>query len=314
MDNNDLRNISERLSMLPAMEQRKKNMQDKIYKAEDEVKSLLRKYDSEALDVEQITKDSFSNTLLKLIGKYEGKVSKENQEMLQAKLDYDRAVERVKALRLEMSELTAKLNELYTDRKTYESELLKREEQIRRRVSDQAYTTYMEIENQKQALSSQLVEINEAISAANRVTSTCNQAMDHLQSAENWATFDVWSRGGIISHLAKYEHIDDAQSQFNILNSQLRDFKNELQDVNLNLSYVSIGIDSGTRAMDFWFDNIFTDMNVRDKIRDDHEELRQIDNEVRRCLNKLESARSEIRKKLEEAENSKNKLVMEFQE
>lgn len=314
MDNNDLRNINERLSMLPAMEQRKKNMQDKVYKAEDEVKSLLRKYEAEALDVDQITKDSFSNTLLKLVGKYEGKVSKETQEMLQAKLDYDRAVERVKALKQEMSELSAKLHDLYTDKRTYQSELQKREEQIKNRVSEQAYTTYTEIENQKQALSCQLVEIDEAISAGNRVASTANRAMDHLQSAENWATFDVWSRGGIISHLAKYEHIDDAQAQFNILNSHLRDFKNELEDVNLNLSYVSIGIDSGTRAVDFWFDNIFTDMNVRDKIKDDHEELRHIYNEVSRCVNKLESSRSDIRKKLEEAENRKNELIIGFQE
>lgn len=310
MENSSLNEIRNKLAVLPVLEQRMKKLRDKINEAEYEVKALLHKFESESLDVEQIQKDSLSNTILKLIGKYEGKVNKETQEMLTAKMEYDKASERVKELNLERSELGNKISDLYKEKQTFEDELKKREEMIKSNVTDQIYKTYTEIQNEQNFLTHQLIETEEALEAANRVTNTANSAMQHLESSENWATYDIWGGGGIISHLAKYDHIDEAKMQFNRLNSQVKDFEKELLDVSINDTYISLGIDSTTRAVDFWFDNIFTDLRVRDKIRDDMEQLRNLCDKINRVINKLESNRVEVKKKLGEAEVKKNDLIM----
>jgi hypothetical protein len=310
MENSILIEIENRLAMLPLLEQRMEKLRNRINEADNEVKSLMQRFKSEALDVEQIQKESLSNTILKLIGKYEGKVNKETQEMLAAKIEYDKAVERVNSLNLERSELGNRISELNNEKKTFEDELKNREEIIKSNVTDQTYKTYMELQKEQEFLASQLVETEEALRAANRVLNTASSAQKHLDSAESWATFDVWSRGGIISHLAKYEHIDDAQMEFNRLNSQVKDFEKELLDVSIQDTYNSLGIDSTTRAIDFWFDNIFTDLSVRDKIRDDMENLRILCNKISTAINKLEINRVEVKKKLAETAIRKHDLII----
>ncbi len=313
MDNNSFIELKNKLAALPVLEERMKNLTGRLYQAEDDVKSLLKKYQNEALDVDDLQKDSLSNTILKLVRMHEGKVNKETEEMLSAKLEYDKAVERVKQLSQERMELANKISELNTAKKLFDSEYSARENFIKRNISAQAYSDYTELENQQRHTNQQLIETEEALTAARRVIATASGAVKHLESAEDWATFDVWSRGGIISHMAKYEHIDDAQAHLNHLSSLIKDFENELRDVNMLDICEYSGIDSTTRAVDFWFDNIFTDLNVRDKIREDLYRIRNLIQQVEVIKNRLENNKSKVKSILAELENKKSKLVMNFE-
>jgi hypothetical protein len=310
MDNSVLIEIENKLAMLPVLEQRMKRLNEKIYDAQDEVRSLLRKFESESLDVENIKKDSFSNTILKLIGKYEGRVGKETQEMLEAKIQYDRAAERVRALNEERNELARQISGLCGEKQLYESELQKREKTISSNITGEKYAAYNEIKNKQEFLLKQLTEIDEAIKAGNRVICTADSAISYLESAESWATYDAWTNGGIISHFAKYEKIDDAQAAFNRLNSQLKDFEKELLDINIDTSFASLGVDSTTRAIDFFFDNIFTDLRVRDKISGDKESVRRLRDKAANSISTLNKTRAELAGLFSEANARKHDLLV----
>ncbi len=313
MDNNSFIELKNRLAALPVLQERMKSLTGRLYQAEDDVKSLLRKYQTEALDVDTLQKDSLSNTILKLVRMHEGKVNKETEEMLSAKLEYDKAVERVKQLTQERTELANKISQLNSDKKLFDSEYSARENYIKSNVSAQAFSVYTELENQQRHTSQQLIETEEALTAARRVIAMASSAVKHLDSAEDWATFDVWSRGGIISHMAKYEHIDDAQAHLNRLGSLIKDFENELRDVNMLDVCEYTGIDSTTRAVDFWFDNIFTDLNVRDKIREDLYLIRKLIGQVETIESRLENSKAKVNCILSELEVKKNKLVMNLE-
>lgn len=313
MDNNSFIELKNRLAALPVLQERMKSLTGRLYQAEDDVKSLLRKYQTEALDVDALQKDSLSNTILKLVRMHEGKVNKETKEMLSAKLEYDKAVERVKQLTQERTELANKISQLNSDKKLFDSEYSARENYIKSNVSAQAFSVYTELENQQRHTSQQLIETEEALTAARRVIAMASSAVKHLDSAEDWATFDVWSRGGIISHMAKYEHIDDAQAHLNRLGSLIKDFENELRDVNMLDVCEYTGIDSTTRAVDFWFDNIFTDLNVRDKIREDLYLIRKLIGQVETIESRLENSKAKVNCILSELEVKKNKLVMNLE-
>ncbi len=309
MDNKQLQEIKDRLAVLPTFEYRMDYLEKKFKEAETNVNTLLHKFEAESLDVENIQKDSLTNSLRKLLGKYEGKINKETQEMLAAKLEYDRAVENVKVLNDQRLELNGRLTELYNLKSSVEDELAKREESIKNNISAESYKMYTEIEQEHEVISGQLVEAEEAIRAGNNVLITANNAMEHLNKAEDLATLDVWLDGGILTHMSKYNHIDEAQKYFNVLNSQFKTFENELHDVNLQASYLSSEIDSTTRAVDFWFDNIFTDLKVRDKIRSDAESLRSLIDKVNRTLKILETNRKELKKNLSDNESKKADLI-----
>lgn len=310
MEKQRLIDIQNSLTLLPVLQQRLQKLEHRIIEAEDDLQTILQQYNAEALDVEQMKKDSLSNTLLKFIKKYEGKFDRETQEMLSAKMEYDKASDRVMDLYREREELNRRISSLLENQQAYEAELKQREEVIKKSITSKAYLIYNKMQEERETLAQQLVEINEAIGVAHNVQSTVHSAIEHLGSAEGWATYDIWARGGIISHMIKYDHIDNAQADFNRLSYQIRDLKKELADTRLFEMTHSVGIDSTTRMFDFWFDNIFTDLNVRDKIRADKEEVSKLSAEISSITAKLQDARTEVLRELEVIESNKKELLV----
>jgi len=297
-----LSELRDRVLMLPTLENRMMHLQKEIRTAEDEVAGLLRGYERERRDVEQIQKESLSSFIFKVIGKYEDKLEKERREEINAKLAYDRAVTRRDSLVREKEELSSRISVLRGEERTYQTELSIRRRELANKFTGPEGARYAELENERKEIVSQITEIREALSAAARVKSTAQEAFESLKSAEGWATYDAFTRGGIFSHIAKYSHIDSAEHSFHSLSSQLRGLKSELSDVHgLTVSGLS-EISSVQRTVDFWFDNIFTDLSVRGQIKDNA-------GEISRLLDAIDAAESALRAKLraEEAMCAENR-------
>ncbi len=250
-------------------------LESRLEKAKTNVEDLLQKYEEEHLDVQQMQKESFSSFVLRFFGKYERKLLKEEQQQIEAKAIYDKASADLEQIMHEKQELGTRLNDLRQQAREYEAELENRRVVVRKLEGD-ATQRYNQFEEAIDAITMQITEINEALRAASCVKSTAEEAMNSLDSAESWATYDIWARGGILSHAAKYSHIDDAEACFNTLSSQIESLRSELVDVQgLNTSSFT-EISSIQRTIDFWFDNIFTDLSVRSQIQDNMEQLRSL--------------------------------------
>ncbi|ROR27368.1 hypothetical protein EDD66_10663 [Mobilisporobacter senegalensis] len=312
MDNTKLNEIKNNIAMLPVLQQRYKSIMDRIDEAQDKVESLLKKYEEECLDVEHLQKESFSVTVLKFIGKYEDKIDKESKEMLVAKIEYDKAVEHVNELNREKNDLESRISLLENERQTYESEIKNREQYILNQMNSDISYQYKDCLTKIEHLNRQMIEMDEALRAARNVGDTAKRAITHLDSAESWATYDIWFRGGILSHMAKYDHIDNAEEEFNRLSIQLKDLQKELLDIEIVDTPEITWIDSTTRAIDFWFDNIFTDMNVRSQIQKDSEQIRDLYKKLENIISVIERKRGEAEIALKEIENRKNELIITF--
>jgi tetratricopeptide (TPR) repeat protein len=302
--------IKNNLYRLPALETRMNQLNNRIADAQRELTSLQLKFESEALDVENLKKESLSVMLMRLIGRYENKLDKETDEMLQAKLEYDRAAERVRELNKEREELSLRIADLRRDKSLYERVLEKREEELRRKPTGEKADKFNALEKEKIEIYKQLTEIEEAISAANRAKQTVDRILEYLNKADNWATYDVWFKGGIITHLNKYGNIDNAEAEFNRLHSQIRDLKRELKDVKMDSSMFYTGVDSATRAIDFWFDNIFTDLNVRERIRSDIDQARKVAGGIQKVISTLENKKAASKKLIDSVELQKKDLLL----
>ena len=310
MDHDKLREIQSNLYRLPGMEERMRKLQSRIAEAKRELTSLLVKYEAESLDVERLQKESFSTTLLRLSGRYNGRLDKETREMIQSKLAYDKAVERVRELQKERDDLSRQITGLHEGQRSYEAELKKREQEIRQKPSDEESMRYHQLEAEQTELSKQSVEIEEAIRAAVRAKQTALRIIDHLKSADNWATYDVWSGSGILSHMAKYNRVDSAEEEYHRLSSNLKDLEKELKDIRMGPVPELSGIDSTTRAIDFWFDNIFTDLNVRSRIREDKEQATELAGILQRVITRLESNQAAVKRQIESKEQQKEELLL----
>lgn len=92
----------------------------------------------------------------------------------------------------------------------------------------------------------------------------------------------------MFADLAKHGHLDDAQSSVESLQSQLRRFKTELADVTIDADF-QVSIDGFLRVADYFFDGIFADWAVLDRIHQSQDQVQDTRNQIHSVLSHLQT-------------------------
>jgi hypothetical protein len=290
----DLSEIRDNLGTIEPLENKISAFNERLKCAETEASFLLKKYENEKYDVQKMQMEGISSFILKTIGKYEGRLEKEKQEEIQAKINYDRALADLDEIKQEKQALEIRLSSLHSLALKYESELKRRRNQIQQGLSESKGQQYQKYENEIKDTLSQITEVGEALHAAENVKLTAQRAAESLRSAESWSTAEIWLGGGIITHSIKYSHIDKAEDCFNHLSSQIETLRKELEDVRELFTSDFIHITSTQRAIDFWFDNIFTNWSVRSKVRENMDRVHLLQEQINEIEEKLNEKSNEL--------------------
>ena len=120
-------------------------------------------------------------------------------------------------------------------------------------------------------------EINEAVLAGERALNSLREAKSRLNSARAWGVYDILG-GGMISSIVKHSKVHDANEWLEQANRDLRRFAKELRDVPGEEIYVQAGDLAST--LDIFFDNIFSDFIVQNRINEAREEIDRLINRV----------------------------------
>ncbi|MFE5342396.1 hypothetical protein ACFQ80_19380 [Isoptericola sp. NPDC056578] len=111
----------------------------------------------------------------------------------------------------------------------------------------------------------QQVEIGQAQVAAERAARALAAAADELRDADGWSTYDTFFDGGMLASMVKHDKMDRAAGLLREADAALRHLTVELGDLG-EQGVGGVGVDGLTRTLDVWFDNIFTDWSVRNRI------------------------------------------------
>lgn len=122
-------------------------------------------------------------------------------------------------------------------------------------------------------------EKREAINAGNRALRSLREAQDNLNSAKNWGIWDMFG-GGFISTMAKHSKMDCAKENIEQAKYDLKNFSQELNDVNLAY-HLDIETGDFLSFADWFFDGFVVDWMVQDKIK-------QASRQVAEALQKVE--------------------------
>lgn len=281
--------------------------------------SLKRKKDdlyevmvSEREDVERLESENFKTSLFKLLRIHDGQLTKEQEEYLRAKLAYENHCFEVEEASRQLRVLEEKAAEAKKALDTYQSELgekakalLKLAPESPKRVVFEKFTL------KERTFKQECVEIEEAIEACKRAIVSKTKAKDLLDDAKDLAFWDTWGGGGLLTDMAKYEKLEAVQVEFKRLKIELEHLLRELSDVGEMPSLEVLHIGEGTKAMDIWFDNIFTDHRVKEQISEQITSLVVLEGQLSRVADHLEhryqAALSGLRASTEAVEN----LIME---
>jgi len=141
-------------------------------------------------------------------------------------------------------------------------------------------------------MSSELIEISEAIKAGEDLLDISDKVLNSLNDAKLWGIFDMFSDHSLISGLIKHSKLDDAQNVLSELKDALTRFNDELDDVKVYDNVSQISFDGFVRIFDIFFDNFFVDIYALSRIRDSKNQILQLQDEVKKVLNDLRNIKA----------------------
>ena len=260
----------------------------------------------EQADVDKLEGRSLASFFYNVIGKMDEQLTKEREEAYAARVKYDAAARELAAVEDDLARFEAELSSLRNCEQQYEAVLKEKAEAVKVAGGTTA-EEILTLEERLSFLKSQSRELREAISAGNSALNTTNHVLSSLDSAEGWGTWDLFG-GGLISDLAKYSHLDEAQGNIEHLQSQLRQFKTELADVKITAD-MQVNVDGFLRFADYFFDGLFADWAVLDQIHQSQSQVSSTKYQIENILTQLNEMQHTVEQKRMQTEDQLNTLV-----
>lgn len=262
----------------------------------------------EQADVDRLEGRSLAAFFYNVAGKMDEKLDKERREACEARVRYDAAARELRETEEELDRGEAELRSLAGCEERYAAALAEKARAIRTGGGAGA-EKLLALEGRAAALEDQRRELNEALSAGHAALDTAEEVLSGLDSAGSWGTFDLLG-GGLISDLAKHSRLDEAQGAVERLQSQLRRFKTELADVDMDEN-LQVSIDGFLRFADYFFDGLFADWAVLDRIHQSQEQVRGTRDRIRGVLSRLEAMLEGTEEELARNGEERDRLVRE---
>lgn len=260
------------------------------------VEETARIYRREQADVDKLEAGGLRAFLLGLAGDKEERLSRERREAVAAKCQYDQAAADLEYLDRKARDLVAEKERLRDAQRRLEA-LSREKAELLKALGGEAGRALMDLDEKQADLEHQLKEVDEALSAGGRAEIYLGEVLNSLDSAGDWGVWDMLG-GGLISTMAKHEHMDDARAGLPRAQRALSDFRTELADVGeLHLPALEVG--SFATVADYVFDGLFVDLYVQSGIRRTQEGVSEVHVKVLAALRQLRQTKAELEGELE---------------
>lgn len=275
---------------------------------EGEVVKLNYDRISEQSDVDRLESRSLKSLLLDWLGRRDEQLEKERAELNAAILKHDHARRELEAVQQQIDRRQAALNEIGRAEAEYER-LLSEKAAVVERLGGPDAAEIDALRRKAAGLEARKREIAEAKQAGSRALRTAEAALDSLSSAGTWSTLDILA-DSLISDLAKYNSMDEAQEYLERLETQLRQFRAELADVAMEVNADLQATAGLYKFVDMFFDDIFTGFSTRSRITNAEDSVETVRKQISAALNGLEKELLSVESELLDAQSElRNKIV-----
>lgn len=262
----------------------------------------------EQADVDRLEGRSLAAFFYNVIGKKDEQLDKERREAYAAGVRYDAAAGELEGVEDDLRRYKAELAALRGCERKYR-EVLKEKADAIKTAGGPGGEEILRMEERNAFLESQKKELREAISAGNAALATTQQILSGLDDAEGWGTWDLLG-GGLVADFVKHSHLDEAQRAVERLQSQLRRFRTELADVTIRAD-MQVNVDGFLRFADYFFDGLFADWAVLDKISQSKDQMQNTKQKIESVLSRLKAMMRSVEQEQTQMKRKMDALVMQ---
>ena len=259
------------------------NAEENLSKYQEALEKAIANLEKENRDLERLRNDSFSNTLLKLFGNFDRRYDKEYREIIGAKVEFDKAYAMKIAAARRVKEVEADIEE----------------KKLRLRKHPDMNQVVSERQQQILALQHEWRETNEAEQAGLAVLESLSDIISGLDAADVLSTWDLITDSSLILDFLKHDKLDAAEASLLHLEQTVYTFARELRDLDFVFESDLETISSTQRALDIFFDNLFSDWGTKAIIEKNIENLKKLQDSTEDVMESLAAKKRELETTLE---------------
>lgn len=280
-----LETLRRQLERQRQLRQRRASLQSQLRQLEEREAELAAQRAEEQEDVDRLEGGSLAAYFYRLTGSLEDRLDRERREAWEAAVRHDAVLRELDAVRQDLDAAEEELRSLAGCEERYQAALAEKAAALKAQGTPQA-GRLRQLEERLAALAGQRRELQEARAAGEAALATTDDILSSLSSAEGWGTWDLLG-GGLLTDLAKHGHLDDAQRNVEYLQVQLRRFRTELADVAVDAD-LHVQIEGFLRFADYFFDGLFADWAVLDRIHNSQSQVQKTRDQIWRVLDRLQ--------------------------
>ena len=277
------------------------NAEENLSKYQEALEKATATLEKENRDLERLRNDSFSNTLLKLFGNFDRRYDKEYREIIGAKVEFDKAYAMKIAAARRVKEVEADIEEKKLRLRNIKEDVLRKHPNMNQVVSER--------QQQILAIQHEWRETNEAEQAGIAVLESLSDIISGLDAAEVLSTWDLITDSSLILDFLKHDKLDAAEASLLHLEQTVYTFARELRDLDFVFESDLETISSTQRALDIFFDNLFSDWGTKVIIEKNIENLKKLQDSTEDVMESLGEKKRELETTLKVLADEDNKVV-----
>ena len=267
------------------------NAEENLSKYQEALEKAIANLEKENRDLERLRNDSFSNTLLKLFGNFDRRYDKEYREIIGAKVEFDKAYAMKIAAARRVKEVEADIEEKKLRLRNIKEDVLRRHPDMNQVISER--------QQQILAIQHEWRETNEAEQAGLAVLEALSDIISGLDAADAISTWDLITDSSLILDFLKNDKLDAAEASLLHLEQTVYMFARELRDLDFVFESDLETISSTQRALDIFFDNLFSDWGTKAIIEKNIENLKKLQDSTEDVMESLAAKKRELETTLE---------------
>ena len=267
------------------------NAEENLAKYQEALEKAIATLEKENRDLERLRNDSFSNTLLKLFGNFDRRYDKEYREIIGAKVEFDKTYAMKIAAARRVKEVEADIEEKKLRLRNIKEDVLRKHPDMNQVITER--------QQQILALQHEWRETNEAEQAGIAVLESLSDIISGLDAADAISTWDLITDSSLILDFLKHDKLDAAEASLLHLEQTVYTFARELRDLDFVFESDLETISSTQRALDIFFDNLFSDWGTKAIIEKNIENLKKLQDSTEDVMESLGEKKRELETTLE---------------
>lgn len=251
----------------------------------DEIHAHLEKKNKALL---RLQKESFSNTVMKMIGTYDHAVDRESEEVLRIKLEFDKAYSLKLVAQRRLNEIDEELDEKKVRLRGVKEVLLRRNPTLENMVSEQEQA-FINLQHEYQ-------QTLEAEEACFQLLDTISDILLTLDGSKAITSWELITEIDVLLNFVDRDQLDMAEAMILDLERNVQTLERELSDLNYIYANQYESISAARPAIDAFFTNLFSEWSTKDIIEKSLQHLKELQENVIEMMDLLSQRKRELEK------------------